>query len=328
MQEPAFSVVVPAYRSARTVGATIESILAQDERDFELIVVDDGSGDETPAIVEELRSRDARIQLISQENAGTAAARNTGWRAARAPLVAFLDDADLWMPSYLSAVGAALAAHPEAGFAHGDAYLYDESVGLIRRRTSFEHYRPIPEYIPAAALLERLVGENFVLSPVTIRTEVLHRLGGFDPALRGTDDWDMWLRIAAAGFGSTHPPEPVIVQRDRPDSQSKDEALMFRGSVEVLEKLLSSSEVSPEAAELARAQAEAWRERVGQIEGNAPIERARRFRRRLLAVRDARRGTWLDEPPAAVAAALPEIAAAYGRPVSRRAEPPPGSPRG
>ena len=85
--------------------------------------------------------------------------------------MAFLDDDDLWMPGYLSAVGAALAAHPDAGFAHTDAYLYDESVGLIRRRTSFEHYQPIPEFIPAPALLERLVGENFVLSPVTIRAE-------------------------------------------------------------------------------------------------------------------------------------------------------------
>jgi GT2 family glycosyltransferase len=325
---PVFSVVVPAYRSARTIGATIASILAQDEPDFELIVVDDGSGDDTPAVVEEMGSRDSRIRLISQENAGTAAARNTGWRAARAPLVAFIDDDDLWMPDYLSTVGAALDVHPDAGFAHADAYLYDEAVGLIRRRTSFEHYDPIPEYIPAAALLERLIEENFVLSPVTVRAELLHRLGGFDPTLRGTDDWDLWLRIAVAGSGSTHPPRPVIVQRDRPDSQSKDEALMFRGSVEVLEKLASCAELTPQAGAKARAQADAWRARAEQIERNAPIERVRRLRRRLLARRGARDGTWLAEPPAAVAAALPEIAAAYGRPVSRTGGPRPGSPRG
>jgi glycosyltransferase involved in cell wall biosynthesis len=314
---PAFSVVVPAYRSARTIGATIRSILAQDEPDFELIVVDDGSGDDTAAVIEAARERDSRIQLISQENGGTAAARNTGWRAARAPLVAFLDDDDLWMPDYLSSVGAALAAHPQAGFAQSDAFLYDEAIGKIRRLTSFEHYEPIPEFIPAADLIERLVRENFVLSAVTVRAEVLERLDGFDPDLRGTDDWDLWLRIAAAGFGSTHPPRPVIVQRDRPDSQSKDEALMFRGSVEVLEKLLASCSLSPEVASLARSQAAACRARASQIEENAPIERARRLRRRFLARRDVRGGTWLDEPPAAVAAALPEIAVAYGRPVSR-----------
>lgn len=318
MSQPEISVVVPAYDSSRTIGQTIASILGQLGADLELIVVDDGSTDETAAIVESVRDRDGRVELIRRENGGTAAARNTGWRAASAPLIAFLDDDDLWMPGYLAGVAAALSANPDAGFAHADAYLFDESVGRIRRLTSFEHYEPIPAYIPPAPLLERLVRENFVLSPVTIRASVLAELGGFDRGLSGTDDWDMWMRIAAAGHGSTHPPRPLILQRDRPDSQSKDETLMYRNAIATLEKLVATNDLDTETTAVAGAQMDGMRARIDQIARDAPIERARRLRRRVLAIRDARR-TWRREPPAEVLAAFPEIAGVYGRPFSRRA---------
>ena len=197
---PAFSVVVPAYNATRTIGATIGSILRQTREDLELIVVDDGSSDGTPDFVRELGSKDERLQLIEQPNAGTAGARNTGVGAARADLISFLDNDDMWMPGYLEAMDRALARAPEAGFSYTDAWILNDATGRILRKASLEHHPSIPDPATPPVLLERfLSGLNFVMSSTTVRREALDATGGFDPRIRGADDFDLWLRIAAKG---------------------------------------------------------------------------------------------------------------------------------
>jgi glycosyltransferase involved in cell wall biosynthesis len=95
-------VIVPAYNAAATLGATLASARGQTLRDLELIVVDDGSRDPTPAVLAELGLRDQRLRVIRQANAGVSAARNAGLRAARADIIAFLDSDDLWAPGHLA----------------------------------------------------------------------------------------------------------------------------------------------------------------------------------------------------------------------------------
>ena len=165
---PAFSVVVPAYNATRTIGATIGSILRQSHEDLELIVVDDGSSDGTPDLVREFGANDERLRLVEQPNKGTAGARNTGIGEARADLVAFLDNDDMWMPSYLEMMGAALERAPEAGFAYTDAWILNDATGRILKKPSLEHYETVPD--PASP-----GGSPFAISrPPQLRHELDH----------------------------------------------------------------------------------------------------------------------------------------------------------
>ena len=311
MPEPAprFSVVVPAYNSMRTIEATLDSILAQTVADLELIVVDDGSSDQTPEFVRSLAVADPRVRLIEQANARTAAARNTGIAAARADLVSFLDHDDLWLPGYLEAMNAALDRHPEAGFAFTDAWLLDEPVNRFRRRTALEHYPAVPELISSQELLERLVSRvNFVMSSATVRRVVLEKVDGFDAGIRGVDDWDIWIRIAAAGYPAAKADGCQLIQRDHPTSQSKDDAMMFRSMGEVLELVAKSYEVSEEIRSLAREQIVANDADLGAITGQRTIAGAvLRARSGFARMRGRLRGGWLSEPPEEIRRHLPEL---------------------
>lgn len=111
MQEPLFSVVMPVYKVAPYIQTTLESLYRQTEPDFEIVVIDDGSPDETAEILS--RQSDPRLRVIRQENAGASAARNRGIREARGRWVAFLDGDDAWVPNHLELARAALEAHPE-----------------------------------------------------------------------------------------------------------------------------------------------------------------------------------------------------------------------
>src|SRR4051812_1023393 len=118
---PTVSVIVPAYNVASYVGATIESALTQTYQDFELIVVDDGSTDETGAIVDAAVARDARIRVVRQPNGGLSSARNAALRNARGRYIALLDGDDLWDPGFLAAQLAVFESRPDVSVVTGNA---------------------------------------------------------------------------------------------------------------------------------------------------------------------------------------------------------------
>ena len=128
MSSPRFTIVIPAFNAARTIGSSIRSVLQQTEQDFEVVVVDDGSTDDT---VECARSfaTDPRVRVISQRNKGPSAARNAAVAAARALYVSMLDADDLWLPEYLEVMGGALDGNPDAPFAYTDAWVLDDGDG-------------------------------------------------------------------------------------------------------------------------------------------------------------------------------------------------------
>src|SRR5947207_692803 len=115
MDEPLVSIVVPTYNRAYCLPRTIDSALAQTYASVEVIVVDDGSKDDTAALVRARYGSDGRVQMISQQNAGVAAARNTGMAAARGDYVALLDSDDVWQPWKLELQMACMRAHPDVG---------------------------------------------------------------------------------------------------------------------------------------------------------------------------------------------------------------------
>lgn len=180
---PRVSMVMPVHNGARWLAEAIESILAQDFRDFELIFVDDASRDASPAIMAEAAARDPRIRIVTLEiNAGLPAALNRGFAEARGALHSWTSDDNLLRPMMLARLVAALDADPGADVVHADFTLIDEGgTELGRSRVG-----PI----------DRLLYGNNIGACFLYRARVTEALGGYDTGLFGVEDYDFWLRAA------------------------------------------------------------------------------------------------------------------------------------
>jgi glycosyltransferase involved in cell wall biosynthesis len=301
--EPTFSVVMAAHDAARTVPAAIRSVLAQTRGDFELIVVDDGSTDATPDVVRAVD--DPRVQLLRQANLGPAAARNAGLERARGPLVCLLDSDDLWLPRYLETMAAALTRDREAALAYTDAWRLDDGTRRIHRRTIMAQQRP-PAEPPRDPdrLVAELLERNFVYTSATVRRAVLEDVGGFRTLTR-SEDYELWLRIAASGRHFVPAGAVLAVYRDRPGSRIHDPAAMIRGRAEIYRAVLDSYELSPACRAVAKRRlSETERELAGTAGGPPPARTPGPLRR---VVRDVR--LFRTRPPADVRAAFRDLAA-------------------
>lgn len=185
---PRVSVICPTYNRGPAIAETLQSVRAQTFGDWELLVVDDGSTDETAATVSMWAQRDSRIRLVTpvQRYGHPAIPRNIGAAHARADIVAYLDHDDVWLPDHLRRTVDALASA-------------DASAG------GYEHVRPDGEVISRSSLLELVwhpeiaeMGPLFEPSRVAVRRDVLDRAGGWRPGA-GLEDWDLWLRITDVG---------------------------------------------------------------------------------------------------------------------------------
>ncbi len=191
MSAPRVSIIVPAWNAAGFIEKTLATVAAQTFRDFELVVVDDGSIDATKEIVERfLKDNDLRGRCIKQENKKIAGARNTGIRAAEAGLIAFLDHDDLWFPEKLARILAEFDAHPEA-----DLICHDENIVKNGELMRVSRNGPWVEN-----MYERLLFEGNALSPsaTTVKKENLFEAGLFreDPGFNTVEDYDLWMRLA------------------------------------------------------------------------------------------------------------------------------------
>lgn len=315
MTGPEFSVVVPAYEATRTIASTIESVLTQTIEDLELIVVDDGSSDGTPELVERIAGDDGRLRLIRQQNQGTAGARNTGLGMARGRFVSLLDNDDVWLPQYLQAIQRAFAVGPAAGVAFSDTWIFDDASGRVDRRTSLEYFPTV--YLPqemepleAERFLSLLLEVNFITaSTVTLRREAVDRVGGFDASIWGVDDYDLWLRVAAAGFGAVRAAGRPAILRDRDDSQSKDLLMMYRSMDDVLTRFSESHELSPDSRAKLERRLVAERRVIAALAGErTPAAIAERARRRFATLRRhlQSRSSLVPAPPEVASAISPQ----------------------
>jgi glycosyltransferase involved in cell wall biosynthesis len=193
MNEHRFSVVIPLYNKAGFIKRAIDSVLMQTLDDYEIIVVDDGSTDKGPAIVN--RYDDLRIRLVSQKNSGVSAARNSGIKAAAGKYISFLDADDLWKPCYLEIVSTMIEQFPDAG-AYATAY---EEV-MPDGKVVFPRYRAIPSRHWQGLLpnyFKSALGPPPVFSSATtVPKKIFQRIGGFIPGVPIGEDLDMWGRIA------------------------------------------------------------------------------------------------------------------------------------
>ncbi len=211
---PAVSVLTPAFDVARFIGAALDSVLAQTTRDWEMVVVDDGSQDGTAAVVSS--RRDPRIRLIRQENAGVSAARNRAIAAARGEAILFLDADDWLAPDALARLSAALHAAPEAVGAYGAFAFVAEDAGPgdppSRRKTG---------PFPGGDILGRLLVENLFANGghLLLRLDAVKRAGPFLSHVRYGEDWEYWIRLALQGpFAVVPGAEPLLFVRQRSGS--------------------------------------------------------------------------------------------------------------
>ena len=181
----AVSVIMPCYRSRETLAVAVSSVLAQTMSDFELIVVDDGSPDDSAAIA--LQAADSRVRVIRQDNAGPAAARNNGILQARGNLVAFLDSDDRWTADLLAEHCRAFEADAGLGVSFARVRIFDPDMTIAGRCSRFTGR------LGAADIL----GENPICttSNIVVRRDVLRIVGGFDETLTHAEDQEWVARI-------------------------------------------------------------------------------------------------------------------------------------
>ena len=190
---PKVSVIVSTYNRGRFVCEAVESVLNQTFRDFEVIVVDDGSTDNTPDLLKKYASS---IHYIYQRNKGRSAARNSGIRLCRGEYIAFLDDDDIWLPGKLERQVAFLDLHPEAALAHTFTELMDEYGRPLEKETK-KHLRSYHKAIRIGYTYEGMSRLCVMYtSSVMLRKSCLGRVGLFDPGIEAFEDWDIYLRFA------------------------------------------------------------------------------------------------------------------------------------
>ena len=233
---PLISVVLPVYNSAATIRDTVESVLQQTFGDFELLVIDDGSTDDTLRIVGD--ASDDRFRVFSFENSGPAAARNKGITRASGEFVAFIDSDDLWVPEKLELQAAALIENPSAGLVYSWVDYINESDRVLnfgsRTRVEGDAYK-------------QLLTGNFLDcgSNPLVRREVFDRVGMFDETVIGAEDWDMWLRIAHE-YPFAHVPAVHVFYRIRTETVSSSIRRQEAECIKVLETGLARLPASPE----------------------------------------------------------------------------------
>ena len=221
---PTVSIITPTYNRAGFVGSAIEHILAQSFQDWELIVVDDGSTDATPEVVEAYRRRDPRIRSVRQANAGLPAARNAGLRVARGEYVAFLDDDDRFLPEKLERQLPLLRQRPELGFVYGPVWMQYEGETCVRKQ--------VPEQLEDkyANLFERNLAQ---VCSVLARRSAIEAVGGFNERQPRCADYDLWLRLAAR-FPFDYTTEPVGVYHRHPRNMSANAVAMLAEHLAIL----------------------------------------------------------------------------------------------
>lgn len=223
---PQVSVVIPAYNAAAFIADTVNSVLRQTYQDLEIIVVDDGSKDGTVAA---LGAFGNRIRVHQQANGGVARARNTGVGLAQGTWVAFLDADDLWLPEKLERQ-LAISSAPMT---------YTDRLN-IGARGDLPELQSLVTPMSGGDLFVALLREgNFITNTsVMIRRDLFQKLGGFYTGLNGTEDWDLWIRVAERheiGFV----PEPLVKYRFHAGSISRNYERMSRERTEVISRALA-----------------------------------------------------------------------------------------
>lgn len=223
-----FSVIIPTYNRSAWLTEALESVFGQMVQPFEIIVADDGSTDDTLAVLEKYAGR---VKVLTQRNAGPAAARNLGIRAATGDYIAFLDSDDLWFPHTLALYREVIDRHAQPAIVEGAHVEFDTEQGPPNpdslQPSSFD-VQPSEDYLASSRI-------TLWPSGTAIRTKVLKIAGGFTPHAFNAEDCDLWLRLGIArGFVHIAQP-PVFAYRRHPASAVASLAKSVKGIMAMIE---------------------------------------------------------------------------------------------
>ena len=224
---PLVSIVIPVHNRPAKIVTALESIRAQTYLDWEVIVVDDGSSDNTAKVIEQLASENARIRLIRHgHDRGAQAARNTGIRAAEGEWIAFLDSDDQWLPDSLE-LRLRVAERENVSVVHSGSYIIErnETVKLFRvEQPSGRVYNAL------------LAGEGPMFQSLLVQKRALESIGLLDESIRSYQEWDTSIRLAKSYHFGFEPSATFIYDNRNPDSISRDALRNAIGYERVLKK--------------------------------------------------------------------------------------------
>jgi glycosyltransferase involved in cell wall biosynthesis len=227
---PTVSVIIPAFMTTPFIAKALDSVLAQTFRDFEIIVVNDGSPD-TPDLERVLQPYMKDIVYVKQPNGGLAHARNTGIRNSRAPLIALLDSDDYWEPDYLATHVRILLEDQTADAVYPNAVLF----GI--RENSGKVYMDVFPSVGEVTFISLVNGQCIVLGPgVTMRRAAIERAGMYDPEIRHAEDLDLWLRFVKTGGRIVYHRRILYHLQARPGSLTSQTIKMNISVLRILEK--------------------------------------------------------------------------------------------
>jgi glycosyltransferase involved in cell wall biosynthesis len=230
---PLVSVVIPTYNAGQFIAAALDSVLSQSFRDLEVVVVDDGSTDDTEA---RMQAYGTPIRYLRQKNAGVAVARNRGIAESRSKYIAFLDADDTWFPNKLGRQIDALSSHPGVRACYSAFQMVDAQLRSLG----------VPANPRRAGLLEDLLMRGNVIGSIcTVLAErtLFDEVGAFDPTLSQCADWDMWVRIGTR-TDALYLDEPLVTYRQHAANMSRNARLLEEDSLRVLRKAFDMNGLS------------------------------------------------------------------------------------
>jgi hypothetical protein len=235
---PSVAAIIPSYNCAGFLAAAVASVRSQTVPVQQIIIIDDGSTDDTDEVVGRLGPD---ICYLKQQNAGPSAARNTAAKAARTEWVAFLDADDLWFPEKNERQLALLERYPDLALIATDRKEVD-AVGAVIVHSLFEHHglQPFFDQLggqPIPGALTRLVRKNFIpTSSVLVRRQVMMDLGGFNTDIRFSEDLELWCRIAAHYPIACLPEVQTLYRRHGANAVAKTEQMLL-GLIQTMRSL-------------------------------------------------------------------------------------------
>lgn len=244
---PRVSIIVPCWNGELTLAETLQSIHEQTFPDWEAIVVDDGSTDNSPAIAVRWAATDSRFILVSQPNAGLSAARNAGIERARGEHLLFVDADDLIASTKLAyQLAASLSA--DGRIVYSDCtYFRGQPPYMFTRNKDGSDSPSLAGYSGTAAEILRPLAKGNIMpvSAALLPRTFVRAVGGFDISLTALEDWDFWIRCARAGAGFLYDPSPAAhtMIRLRPGSMSTHDMRMMRNELRVRAKHYSLPEM-------------------------------------------------------------------------------------
>lgn len=227
------SVIIPAFNQGHFLAEAVNSALTQTYEEVEVIIVDDGSTDNTAQIAQSFS--DKRVHYVFKENGGLSSARNEGIRHANGDFLSFLDSDDCFLPEKLELLLTEMENDPELGLVAGQAIPVDEQGNPVGKLFD----SPLPED-PKQLLL----GNPLHVGSILLRRIWQERVGFFDETLRSYEDWDLWLRLALAGCKMKYVPIAVSLYRFHTAQMTRDGRQMTTATFSVLDKLFSKEGIS------------------------------------------------------------------------------------